>query len=231
MNVEHGYNINNITCDDLYQSPIKNKDVSTINDSVYNQSDEHIDTIIDSIKHGDARNNPIKETHIFDRIITLSIGVGSLEPAVIRIIIQGSTPLRMNLVAHVLINSSKQLYMTILSPLNTFQSKAFVVGSQDESVGGNSNIIFSSCDSRNSMGNHNRIGTQGVNKNICLFHKGFCTVSFRAKENNAVTLPHSAQRKHAFLGKIMEIWNIGVCINNYKVVRKSCITCQTFWCC
>ena len=36
------------------------------------------------------------------------------------------------------------------------------------------------------------------------FHKWFCTVYFGAKENNAVTLPHSAQRKHAFLGKIME---------------------------
>ena len=29
-------------------------------------------------------------------------------------------------------------------------------------------------------------------------------VYFGAKEKNAVTLPHSAQRKHAFLGKIME---------------------------
>ena len=38
----------------------------------------------------------------------------------------------------------------------------------------------------------------------CLFHKEFCTVYFGAKENNAVTLPHSAQRKHAFLEKIME---------------------------
>ena len=38
----------------------------------------------------------------------------------------------------------------------------------------------------------------------CLFYKGFCTLYFGAKENNAVTLPHSAQRKHAFLGKIME---------------------------
>ena len=27
---------------------------------------------------------------------------------------------------------------------------------------------------------------------------------FGAKEKNAVTLPHSAQRKHAFLGKITE---------------------------
>ena len=38
----------------------------------------------------------------------------------------------------------------------------------------------------------------------CLFQKGFCTVYFEAKENNAVTLPHSAQRKHAFLGKIKD---------------------------
>ena len=34
----------------------------------------------------------------------------------------------------------------------------------------------------------------------CLFHKGFCTVYFRAKEDNAVTLPYSAVRKHAFMG-------------------------------
>ena len=38
----------------------------------------------------------------------------------------------------------------------------------------------------------------------CLFHKGFFTVYLGAKEKNAVTLPHSAQRKHEFLGKIME---------------------------
>ena len=38
----------------------------------------------------------------------------------------------------------------------------------------------------------------------CLFHKGFCTVYFGAKEDNAVTLPHSAVRKHAFIGKSME---------------------------
>ena len=41
-------------------------------------------------------------------------------------------------------------------------------------------------------------------EHICLCHKGFCKVYFGAKENNAVTLPHSAERKHAFLGKIME---------------------------
>ena len=36
----------------------------------------------------------------------------------------------------------------------------------------------------------------------CLFHKGFSTVYFGAENKNAVTLPHSAQRKHAILGKI-----------------------------
>ena len=39
----------------------------------------------------------------------------------------------------------------------------------------------------------------------CLFPKVFCTVYFGEKEKNAVTLPHSAQRKHAFLGEIKEI--------------------------
>ena len=34
----------------------------------------------------------------------------------------------------------------------------------------------------------------------CLFHKRFCTVYFGAEKDNAVTLPHSAQRKHALLG-------------------------------
>ena len=36
----------------------------------------------------------------------------------------------------------------------------------------------------------------------CIFHKGFFTVDFGADKINAVTLPHSAQRKHAFTGKI-----------------------------
>ena len=39
----------------------------------------------------------------------------------------------------------------------------------------------------------------------CRFHKGFFTVYFRQKDNNAVTLPHSAQRKRAFLEKIKDM--------------------------
>ena len=39
----------------------------------------------------------------------------------------------------------------------------------------------------------------------CLFHKRFCTFYFGDKEKNAVTLIHSAQRKHEFLGKIKQM--------------------------
>ena len=42
-------------------------------------------------------------------------------------------------------------------------------------------------------------------RHTCLFHKGSCTVYFGAKEKNEVTLQHSAQRKHSFLGEIKEM--------------------------
>ena len=61
-------NYNEITCDTSYQSPILKKDVLKINDSVYYESDEHVDTISDSRKQVDARNNPIK-AHIVDKKI------------------------------------------------------------------------------------------------------------------------------------------------------------------
>ena len=38
----------------------------------------------------------------------------------------------------------------------------------------------------------------------CLFNKGFYTVYFGNKKKNAVTMPHIAHRKHAFLVKTNE---------------------------
>ena len=49
-----------------------------------------------------------------------------------------------------------------------------------------------------------------------IFHKGFCTVYFREKENNVVTLPYSSQRKDAFLGKTKDISKK----KNYQQERK-----------
>ena len=39
----------------------------------------------------------------------------------------------------------------------------------------------------------------------CIFHKKFCTMYFVSKEDNAVTLPHSAQRKNALTGKNQDV--------------------------
>ena len=46
-----------------------------------------------------------------------------------------------------------------------------------------------------------------------IFHKGFCSVYFGAKEDNAVTLPHSAQRKHASTGKNQDVSKKNPAIN------------------
>ena len=64
-------NYKKIMCDTSYQYPILNIDVLKINDSVYYESDEHVYMISDSSKQVDARNEPIKETHIFDGISNL----------------------------------------------------------------------------------------------------------------------------------------------------------------
>ena len=52
---EHKRNINDISCDDSYQSPMKKKDVSTINDSIYYELDKQVDTISYSNKQVDPR--------------------------------------------------------------------------------------------------------------------------------------------------------------------------------
>ena len=157
-------NYKKITCNNSYQSPILKKDVSTINDSVYYELDEHVDTISDSSKQVDASNEPIKETHIVDRVRNLSVGVGSIEAAAIEIgiigqgitqlITNGDTIIVTNLVTNVLTNSSKQLFNTNSSRLNTLQSEALVIGPQDEYVESNNRIICTSSDSRKIRGEH-----------------------------------------------------------------------------
>ena len=48
-------NYNEITCDTSYQSPILKKDVLKINELVYYESNEHVDTISDSSKQVSAK--------------------------------------------------------------------------------------------------------------------------------------------------------------------------------
>ena len=68
---------------------MKKEKVSTINDSVYSESDEHVNTISDSSKPVDASNELITDTHIVERINNLSVRIIYVEPAVIGVGIIG----------------------------------------------------------------------------------------------------------------------------------------------
>ena len=83
LNLEQERNINNISCDNEYTSPMKKKEVSTIRDPVYYESDENADKIIDSRKPVDASNDPITYTHIVEVIHNLSVRILSVKPAII----------------------------------------------------------------------------------------------------------------------------------------------------
>ena len=116
----------------------------------------------DSSKQVDASNEPIKETHIVDRVREISVGNVYIEPATIGIgiigqgitqgVINGGTNIGSNLVTNVLMNSSEILLDMNTFQLNTLQSEAFVIGPQNESVESNRNIICTLIDSRNIRG-------------------------------------------------------------------------------
>ena len=85
LDLEHERNINNITCEDIYTSPMKKKEAKKINNLVYYESYEHADTISDSSKQVDASNEPITDTHIVEGINNLSVEVVSVDPFVRRL--------------------------------------------------------------------------------------------------------------------------------------------------
>ena len=58
--LEFELNQNEITCNNSYQPLIQNKDLLKINDLVYYELDEHVDTISDSNKKVDESKGPIK---------------------------------------------------------------------------------------------------------------------------------------------------------------------------
>ena len=156
---------------------MKNKDVSTINDSIYYESDEHTDTISDSRKPVDVSNYPITDTHIVEGVNNLSVGIVSVDPAVIgagiigQVITQGVINGRLNigsnLFMYILTNSSKELFKTNSFRLHLLQSETLIIGLQDESVKRTNRIICTPSESRNISKNRiSRIDTPGVNIDI-----------------------------------------------------------------
>ena len=138
---------------------MKNKDVSTINNSVYYESDEQVDTKSDSNKQVYPRSDPMAETHIVDRVRKLSVGVRIFKPAVI------GGGIRNDLVTNILENLGMELSLNSLSPLNTNMSKAFVIGLACKTVGVNRNTLNCMSPDR-TIRNHSRIDTPGDNEGV-----------------------------------------------------------------
>ena len=117
VDLKHERNINNITSEVVYASPMKKEKVSKIKNQVYYESDENTDTISDSSKQFDTSNKPITDTHIVGRFRNLSLGIISVEPAVIGVgiigqgitqgVISGVTSIVKNIVTDILPDSSK----------------------------------------------------------------------------------------------------------------------------
>ena len=89
--------LNKITMNITFQYPIQKKDVSTIIDSVYYESDDQVDTISDSKKQVDPSSDPKEDTRIIDRIRKLSVRPIIFAPAVLKPIV-----IRQDLVTSVL---------------------------------------------------------------------------------------------------------------------------------
>ena len=162
VDLEHECNINNITSEDVYQSPMKKEKVSAIKNSVYYESDEHADTISDSSKQVDASNKSITDSHIVEGVNNLSVGIVSVEPAVIGVgmigrgitqgVISGRTSIVKNIVTEISSDSSKQLFEMNTFQLNSLHSETLVIGLQDESMKSTNRNISTPSDGRNIRG-------------------------------------------------------------------------------
>ena len=124
--------------DTLFQSPVQNKDISTINDSGYNDSDDQVGKISDSkeqietssrlrtysFKQVDPNSDPRVDNHINDRIQKLLIRPILFEPAVIG----------QDLVTSVRETLQEGLSRESLKPLHTINSKKIVMGTACDST-------------------------------------------------------------------------------------------------
>ena len=92
----HEHNINNMTQQDGYKSPWKDKDATTVNDTVNDTaytflnswnddisgSSKHVDMSKQPIKDTQTSKEPVTDTHIVDRVCKLSVGTTNVDPVV-----------------------------------------------------------------------------------------------------------------------------------------------------
>ena len=94
---DHERNINNMTQVDHYKPPWKDKDATTVNNTVNDTSYTSLNPWNDDISYSSKRVETSKEsitdTHIFDRVRKLTVGTTSVDPVIpgVGIIGQGGT--------------------------------------------------------------------------------------------------------------------------------------------
>ena len=111
-----------------YKSPWKDKDASTVNDSVYTFLNEYEDEISDSDKKVEASKVPIKDTHVHNT----SVGTTGVNSAVTGVgiigrggsgitesmISGGTSIISSNVITDILTDSSKMILKSDSFPLN-----------------------------------------------------------------------------------------------------------------
>ena len=99
----HECNINNMTQEDYYKSTWKDKDATTVNDTLNNtaytflnsfnddisDSSKHVETSKKPIKDTKTSKEPITDTHIVDRVCNLLDRTTNVDPVVTRVGIIG----------------------------------------------------------------------------------------------------------------------------------------------
>ena len=99
----HELNINNMTQEDDYKSPWKDKDATTVNNTVNNtaytffnsfnddlsDSSKQVETSKEPIKDTQTSKEPITDNHIVDRVCTLLDGTTNVDPVVAGVVIIG----------------------------------------------------------------------------------------------------------------------------------------------
>ena len=152
MEAEFERDINKITCDTSFKSPIKNKYASKIKDSVYYELYNQEDTISDATKKVDPSSDPKEYTHIIHRIRKLSVRPILFKPSIIGVI-------RQDLVTNVRENLPVDLSLKSLSLLNTISSKEIVTGAAYKSAHIDRNIQKSCTPVDRNIWNPSRVGT------------------------------------------------------------------------
>ena len=145
--VDHERNINNMTQADDYKLPWKDKDATTINntvnDTAYTLLNSWNDDTSDSSKQVETSNEPIKDTHIHDTSVGTNnmelavTGVGIIEQGGPRSIIGGSITqgiiqrgkiiISSNVITHILMDSSEMILRSDSFPFNPLKSQTLVI--------------------------------------------------------------------------------------------------------